>query len=87
MEKLFRVGEIIEYTSLSRQTVHLYTQMRLIEEHRRTASGYRLYSESVFDRIEIIKKLKSNGYTLLEIKDICDRKDEKKFLKKVKGTA
>ena len=87
MEKLFRVGEIIEYTSLSRQTVHLYTQMRLIEEQRRTASGYRLYHESVFERIEIIKKLQSNGYTLLEIKDICDLKKEKEFLKKIKGAS
>lgn len=84
VEKLFRVGELIEYTGLSRQTVHLYTQMQLITEKRRSLSNYRLYSEDVFRRIETIKALQENGYTLLKIKDICDSKKEKEYLKKRK---
>ena len=74
MEKLFRVGEIIEYANLSRQTIHLYTQMQLIKECRRTASGYRLYKESVFKTIEQIKQLQKKGKTLLQIKEILDKK-------------
>jgi DNA-binding transcriptional MerR regulator len=77
MEKLFRVGEIIEYTELSRQTIHLYTQMQLIKEKRRTLSGYRLYDEEVFAVIEFIKKNKKQGKTLLEIKNILDTKGYK----------
>ena len=74
MEKLFRVGEIIEYAELSRQTIHLYTQMQIIKEKRRTASGYRLYEETVFAVLEKVKKMKEQGKTLLEIKDIIDKK-------------
>lgn len=73
MEKLYRVGEIMEYSGLSRQTVHLYTQMRLIQETRRTAAGYRLYDETVFEQIQLIKTLQEKGHTLLEIKDLCDQ--------------
>ncbi len=82
MEKLYRIGEIMEYSGLSRQTVHLYTQMRLIQEKKRTHSGYRLYDEYVFKQIEIIKALQALGYTLLEIKDICDQGKVKEAFKK-----
>ena len=82
MEKFFRIGEIMEYTNLSRQTLHYYTQLRLIREVRRTASNYRLYSEDVFFRIKVIQALQSLGYTLLDIKDLFDDKQEQKILKK-----
>ncbi len=58
-EKLFKIGEVMEYTGLSRQTIHNYTLAGLIYEARRTASGHRLYDESVFDRVEKIKVLQS----------------------------
>lgn len=74
MEKLFRVGEIIEYSGLSRQTIHLYTQMQLIKEERRSGSGYRLYTEDVFKIIEQIKELQKKGKTLLQIKEMLDKK-------------
>lgn len=72
LEKLFRVGEIVEYSGLSRQTVHLYTQMQLIQESRRSASNYRLYSEDVFKRIEQIRELQQKGHTLLAIKQLLE---------------
>ncbi|MCH8173301.1 MAG: MerR family DNA-binding transcriptional regulator, partial [Proteobacteria bacterium] len=53
-EKLFKIGEVMQYTGLSRQTIHNYTLAGLISEARRTVSGHRLYDESVFDRLEQI---------------------------------
>ena len=70
--KLFKVWEVIKYGEISRQTVHNYTQMRLIRETERTESGHRLYDEDVFNRLEKIKELKETGYSLLQIKDILD---------------
>ncbi len=71
-KKLFKVWEVVKYGGISRQTVHNYTQMRLIKETDRTESGHRLYNEGVFERLEKINQLKGEGHSLLEIKDILD---------------
>jgi len=71
-KKLFKVWEVMKYGEISRQTVHNYTQMRLIKESERTDSGHRLYDEEVFKRLEKIKELKKIGYLLLQIKDILN---------------
>lgn len=62
----------MQYTGLSRQTIHNYTLAGLIQEARRTPSGHRLYDELVFDRLEQIKILQSKNYTLLQIKKILE---------------
>ena len=71
-KKLFKVWELMKYGEISRQTVHNYTQMRLIRESERTDSGHRLYDEDVFNRLEKIKNLKKTGHSLLQIKDMLD---------------
>ena len=70
IEKLYKVGEVMAYTGLSRQQVHNYTQLGLINPVKRTASGHRLYDEHVFGQIDRIKKLRADNRTLLEIKEI-----------------
>jgi len=66
---LYRIGEIVEYTGVSRQTIHNYTTMGLITEARRTAGGHRLYDEAVFARLEMIARLKQQNRSLQEIRD------------------
>jgi len=39
-KKLFKIGEVMRYTGLSRQTLHNYTMMGLIQEAERTDSGH-----------------------------------------------
>lgn len=73
-EKLFKIGEVMQYSGLSRQTVHNYTLTGLIQEARRTPSGHRLYDETVFDRLEEIKALQSKNYTLMQIKKLLEHK-------------
>lgn len=62
----------MENSRLSRQVIHNYTQLELIREAKRTAAGHRLYEESVFGTLEKIKKLKTEGRTLLEIRKILN---------------
>lgn len=76
-EKLFKIGEVMEETGLSRQTIHNYTLAGLIQEARRTPSGHRLYDENVFDRLEQIKILQTKNYTLYQIKKILEEKTQK----------
>ncbi len=71
-KKLFKIGEVMRYTGLSRQTIHNYTMMGLITEEERTESGHRLYGEGVFDTLERIKSLKGSK-TLKEIRRILDK--------------
>ncbi len=71
-KKLFKIGEVMRYTGLSRQTLHNYTMMGLIEESERTESGHRLYGEDVFERIEKIKMLQRHR-TLREVKELLEK--------------
>ena len=75
--KLYRIGEIVDYTPFSRQTIHNYTIMGLIREVKWTEGGHRLYDESVFERLSEIIRLRKTK-TLSEIrKTLCikDRRD------------
>jgi DNA-binding transcriptional MerR regulator len=72
--KLYRIGEVVRYSPFSRQTIHNYTIMGLIQEAKWTEGGHRLYDESVFERLARIIDLKKNK-TLLEIKQILSREE------------
>ncbi len=67
--KLYKIGELIERSGLSRQTLHNYTMLGLIESARRTPTGHRLYDETTFERLDRIKELRATK-TLLEIKEL-----------------
>jgi hypothetical protein len=68
--KLFKIGEVMKYSGLSRQTIHNYTIWGLLSEAERTPSDHRLYGEEVFDRIRRIQELKKSNHTLNEIRQI-----------------
>jgi DNA-binding transcriptional MerR regulator len=69
--KRFKIGEVMRYTGLSRQTLHNYTVMGLITERERTESGHRLYDEEVFARLRRLEELKGR-MTLLEIRQLFE---------------
>jgi DNA-binding transcriptional MerR regulator len=71
--KLYRIGELVDYTPFSRQTIHNYTIMGLIRESKWTEGGHRLYDESVFERLSEIMQLKKTK-TLMEIRQILNKK-------------
>jgi DNA-binding transcriptional MerR regulator len=71
--KLYRIGELVNYTPFSRQTIHNYTIMGLIQETKWTEGGHRLYDESVFERLSEIMQLKKTK-TLIEIRQILGKK-------------
>ena len=72
-EKLYRIGEVMEHTGLSRQTLHFYATIGLISEQRRTPAGYRLFPPAVFRSLERIRDLQKKGYTLRQIREILER--------------
>ena len=85
--KLYRIGELVDYTPFSRQTIHNYTIMGLISEAKWTEGGHRLYDESVFERLSEIIRLRKTK-TLTEIREALstkDRRDSQIRKKKEKG--
>lgn len=75
--KLYRIGELVQHTPLSRQTIHNYTIMGLIREAQWTEGGHRLYDESVFKRLSKIMELKRTN-TLDQIKRILKSQGDDK---------
>ena len=67
--KLYRIGELVRYTPFSRQTIHNYTIMGLIQESEWTQGGHRLYDETVFARLSRILELRKT-MTLTQIQKI-----------------
>ncbi len=72
IRKLWKIGELIERSGISRQTLHNYTMLGLIEPASRTPSGHRLYAEEAFETLERIKQLRRT-HTLMEIRDLLRR--------------
>ena len=56
--KRYRIGELAEFSGLSRQTLHNYTRWGLIHEAEWTAGGHRVYGEEAFARLRKIIELK-----------------------------
>jgi DNA-binding transcriptional MerR regulator len=65
--KRYRIGEVVQYTPFTRQTIHNYTTMGLIHESGWTEGGHRLYDETVFERLATILELRKTR-TLAEIR-------------------
>lgn len=72
--KLYRIGEIVRNTPFTRQTIHNYTTMGLIQESDWTEGGHRLYDESVFERLWKIQEMRKTK-TLIEIRDVLNTAD------------
>lgn len=72
--KLYRIGDLVRYTPFSRQTIHNYTIMGLIQESEWTQGGHRLYDESVFGRLSKILELRKT-MTLTQIRKILSEEN------------
>ena len=66
--KYYRIGEVVQYSGISRQTVHNYTVMGLIREQLWTQGGHRLYGEDVFTRLEEIMSMRQKSLSFAEIR-------------------
>jgi len=73
--KLYRVGEVVEYSGYSRQTIHNYTIIGLLRESGWTKGGHRLYDEGVFWRLDQIARMKQQNKSLQEIRRQLARLD------------
>jgi len=83
--KLFKIGEVMAFSGLSRQTIHYYTVLGLITAVDRTPSRHRLYGEEVFELLERIQEMKKT-HTLEEIRGLLGQEHEKVRSQESKGS-
>jgi DNA-binding transcriptional MerR regulator len=67
---LYQVKEVAHLCKVPADTVRHYTRIGLLRPGRDPVSGYRQYALSDVKRLIFIRKAKSLGYTLKEIKHI-----------------
>ena len=72
--KLYRIGEVVQFTPFTRQTIHNYTTMGLIQESDWTEGGHRIYDETVFERLKLICDLRKTK-SLSEIRKLLTGPD------------
>lgn len=65
-----KIGEVAERADLGIETIRYYERQGLLEPPRRRSSGYRQYDESVVSRLKFIRRAKTLGFTLAEIRDL-----------------
>src|SRR5688500_18649803 len=72
-KKLWTVGDLARFVGVSRQAIHNYTLLGLIQEADRTPGGHRLFDDEAFARLQKIERLKTKGKRLTEIAALLNR--------------
>ena len=67
-DSLLRIGQLAKQTDVNVSTVRFWLTSGLLEVSETTPSGYQLFSASMVVRIEEIKALKEQRFTIQEIK-------------------
>ncbi|TFG85991.1 MAG: MerR family transcriptional regulator, partial [Gemmatimonadales bacterium] len=73
--KQYRIGELVDYAGVSRQTIHNYTAMGLLHERGWSRGGHRLYDESAFSRVDQILRMRQQRKSMQEIREFFWRMD------------
>ncbi|MGA7525555.1 MAG: heavy metal-responsive transcriptional regulator [Acidobacteriaceae bacterium] len=75
MEGLTR-GQLAKRARINLETVRFYEQEGLLAAPSRTASGYRKFAEAEVGRLAFVRRAKSLGFSLKEIRELLIFQDE-----------
>ena len=70
-----RSGEIARKAGVSADTLRHYERKGLLEKPRRLANGYRMYPPDALDRVLLIQRALSVGFTLDELARLLRERD------------
>jgi len=72
MKNSYQVGEVAEISGVSVRTLHYYEAIDLLVPGKRTAAGYRLYSDDDLVRLQQILLFRELGLPLNDIRRLLD---------------
>ncbi len=81
MRGRLRIGELARLVGVTPKTVRHYEKIGLLPEAERSESGYRLYSGSDLLRLNRVKRLRSLGLTLRQVRSVLGEGDGELSLK------
>ncbi len=70
--KYYQIGELANRLELSPRTIRYYEEIGLLNSVKRVEGGKRIYTESDFQRLKFIMRLKHLGLTLSEMLELED---------------
>ncbi|UCE88598.1 MAG: heavy metal-responsive transcriptional regulator [Pseudomonadota bacterium] len=74
--KPLSIGQLAKAAGVSVETVRFYERKGLLPKPRRSASGYRQYSEESVRRLRFVQRAKDVGFTLGEIGELLALRTE-----------
>lgn len=72
--KQLKIGEVARLSGIGIETLRFYEKSGLLGRPGRTYSGYRLFDETVLERLAFIKQAQVLGFTLDEIRQLISHK-------------
>lgn len=75
-ESRLKVGELAARADVGVQTLHYYERLGLLPKADRSGANYRLYSPASLRRVQFIKQAQALGFTLEEIKEVLDLREQ-----------
>jgi len=74
-ENNLSIGELAKQMSINPKTIRYYEDIKLLPRPKRGSNNYRVYSKDTLNRLHFIRKTKSLGFTLKEIKKVLSISD------------
>jgi DNA-binding transcriptional MerR regulator len=74
--KTHKIGAVARRAGIGVETLRYYERLGLLGSPRRTESGYRLYTDAIFARLDFIRKAQAMGFTLEEIARIIQESEK-----------
>jgi len=68
------IGEVAARSGISRKALRLYEAAGILPAARRTASGYRVYTDDALSVVAFVRQAQRLGFTLDEIKNVVAMK-------------
>ena len=68
----YRIGELASRVGLTERTIRYYEELGLLESVKRLDGGTRVYTDDDVRRLKFIRKLKTLGLSLNEMRELED---------------
>ncbi|HLS74336.1 heavy metal-responsive transcriptional regulator [Georgenia satyanarayanai] len=70
-----RIGELAEASGTTTKTLRFYEKAGLLPPPERTPNGYRDYAPETLTRLDFIRRSRTAGLTLAQIREVLDIRD------------
>jgi len=74
---MLKIGELASETDTKVETIRYYERIGVLPPPERTASNYRMYGEAHVVRLSFVRKARSLGFTLDQVRELLSLSDDR----------